>query len=93
MKRYHAFVGHTYYPAPAWSSWAGSADSEAAAESKAARLLGEIDGDWWQVVDMESEVVVAGHGEGFAGMCGLLSAAPAELEQIAQNTACTLRAR
>ncbi len=76
MKRFHAFVGHTYYPPPAWSAWAGSANSEAEAESKAARVVEKGDGDWWQIVDMESEAVVSGHGMGHAGMVGYLSAEP-----------------
>ncbi len=61
MKRYMAFGGSTYYPSGGWGDFKGSFDAleEAVACAKEYRFDGVGEEDWWQVVDIETQAVVA----------------------------------
>ena len=55
LERYLLFAGDTYYPSGGWSDFQASFDTMLEAQ-EAGPLCG---GDWWHVVDTESNRVVS----------------------------------
>lgn len=75
IPRFLVFKGDTYYPWPGWKGLVGTATTQ----HKAEEMLGKPeDGEWGHVVDLRAQQIVAGWGEGYAGMSGPVSCAPAK---------------
>lgn len=58
MKNFLVFIGSHYYPDGGWEDFKQSFDSE----EEALSYISNQDGDWWQIVDVQSgKIVKYGH--------------------------------
>lgn len=58
MKRYALFSGARYYPGGGWNDFQGTFDDAALAEKAGERSMEPYLMDWWQVVDLETGLVL-----------------------------------
>jgi len=79
-KPFALFSGQAYYPAPGWTDYDG--DYETLAEAiKVGKRKCESSYEWWQVVDLNRKIIVAGEGEGYTGLFSKFPAFPDEKEE------------
>ena len=72
--RFLVFTGATYYPVPGWRGFRGSFATQAEAEASIDTSIKKSAYDWWQVVDLLTQTIVAGGGQGHAGLGGYVPA-------------------
>lgn len=72
-KPFILFCGFAYYPAPGWQEYIGDFETlDAACEAGKKEIIIAMY-DWWQVVDLNEKVIVAGEGEWYTGLEGPIS--------------------
>ena len=82
MKRYLVFAGQHYYANNGWYDWRGSAATLEEAQTLVDICRAYDQGwlDWWQIVDLETETIIAkGRYKDWGGSYGDVQDEEAEL--------------
>jgi hypothetical protein len=75
-KPFILFSGQTYYSVPGWYGYVGDFKTLEEAIETGNWIINDDPLAWWQVVDFDQKIIVAGKGVAHTGLFGEISVGP-----------------